>query len=749
MKKRRIFRLTTALISVAVCLGACFGLVGPAAAASAPSSASSGTSSAPVDQNLAGLAGAVAAMGKTPSAPTTARPKLPAADHVTDFTWTGAQTLQGLYSTSDLYFTLPSYWDTRYACILIDYDLSSLIKGAPSSLTFSLNGQPFYSCSVAYKNGETQTLYVQIPQKLLKDDRQSAANYLEVTGYARLDNSQGCVDDDTDAGWITLDTNSGVEVGYNLKPYDNKISYYPYPYLSSLTPSGAGTAVEFAAGQDDEVAAAMFLEAHLSGSTGQKDDLAVGTYADLEPKNYQNRILFAVSSDLPSGLKAYAAPYSGQLKNQVLIKSVTTSGGPLLLIVSDDPSCLMEASSFLSDTDRVSEADSDHLLIKKGTAKTMADAKKQNSMNVNQYTLQGVTGGGLDFIGPFHQTKTVFLPVPADYTLSASSKISLKFRYSGNLDFTRSMVTVYWGSVPLESKKLTAAGADGDELTFSVPPDVVGTAAGTIQIAFDLEIPDLVCTPREDQMPWAYVTPDSTFYLPPNNDVPLQFDDRPAPFQKDGSLDNVLLVLPDRPTADEYTLLGRATALYGAGSDAYGSLAVKKASEFSPGGSDYNIITAGTPADNSFIAKLNGSLFFQYNKAGTQFMTNSKLILTDEYAKSIGTLQLLQSPYSAKRGILVLTGPSDASLGQISAVLADQKAQWGLKNDCVLVDPDGNLKTYRFKSVALGQNKANLGQAIANNKTSLLFALAGTSIMLILFLAAVLIFLRSRTDKKR
>ncbi len=97
----------------------------------------------------------------------------------------------------------------------------------------------------------------------------------------------------------------------------------------------------------------------------------------------------------------------------------------------------------------------------------------------------------------------------------------------------------------------------------------------------------------------------------------------------------------------------------------------------------------------------------------------------------------------------MLTGPSDDALNRISALLGDKKLSWNLKNDCVLVDTEGNTKTYRFQNTSLGAKKANLGQVLVDNKTSLLFALAGTSIMLVLFLAAVLIYIRSKINKNQ
>jgi len=174
---------------------------------------------------------------------------------------------------------------------------------------------------------------------------------------------------------------------------------------------------------------------------------------------------------------------------------------------------------------------------------------------------------------------------------------------------------------------------------------------------------------------------------------------------------------------------------------------VCKANEFSKNDANYNIITSGTPSENQLISELNSKLYFKYNDGGTQFLTNNKLILSDDYAKSIGTLQLLQSPYANNRALLVLTGPDDNCLKAISGMLANEKLRWNLEKDCVLIDGEGNVKTYLFKNSAIEVKKASLGQTLSDNKTSLLFVLAGTSVMLLLFLAAVLILIRAKINK--
>jgi len=695
------------------------------------------------------LLSTVKAMIENPGSPQKNKPQLPKADWTSDFTWNSTQILKGIFSSTDLYFSIPKYWDIKYVCLRLEYRVSQLMDKAPCVLTFSINKQPFYSCNVNYENSEKNYIYVNIPLELLKNDRESSSNTLTISGYARLYNEKGCIDQESNANWLTISESSGVEVGYNTLPHNNRLDYYPYPFMSTSNKTGGGTIITVAnPKQNEEVATAMMLMTGLSKNTSENNNITVCSWKEAQSIKSSSRILVGLTSNLPGEVVNYIEPYRNQLKGQVMILFVTdTSGSPLLIVTSDDADCLVEAGYFLGDSERITQVTDNIIFIKKGTAEIKLNAKAQSTLKADRYTLQEMTGGGFEFIGPFRQEKILFLPLPTDYRLSSASKVTVNFRYSKNLDFNRSMLTVYWGDIPVGSKKLSLENADNDQLTFFMPADVVGTNASSMKFAFDLEIPDLLCTARQEEMPWAYITKDSTIYFPADNSIKLSFNSRPAPFQKEGSLNDVLLVLSDNPDKAELTLVGRMLSLYSRSADAYGTLSVVKASEFNEADANYNIITAGTPGKNSLITKLNDQLYFKYNSSFTQFVTNEKLILTSDYASSIGTLQLLKSPYAEGRALLVLTGPDDKSIERITKLVSSEKMSWNINNDFVLIDSKGEIKSYQFQREEIKEKEPTLRESILGNRTSLLFALAGTSVMIVLFLAMILIILRMRQKK--
>ena len=695
--------------------------------------------------NEEGINSIISTMLSEPSKTIVDLPEVTKTTYSSDFSWSSDKTLNGILSTESLYFKIPKYWNTKYAIVSIQYSLSQLITDIPATITFSINNKPFYSCKIKYENSGPQIIYAVIPAELLKE----GFNNLGVSGYVRLYNDEGCIDDYSGANWINISKNSYARIGYEVENHNNKILYYPYPFISTMDPTAKDTAILVSDKKDNgELSASMILAANLGTKTSEENNLNMGSYSDYRKFNSSNTILVSLTKNLPSEMKEYVSPYTKELNdNGVVLFINDANGNPMLLLVSNKEEGLIECARMISDENRVDQENSNVAMVRIGSADVIKNSTKLNDSSAYTYTIESLTDGGMVFIGPFRQKSDLYLSTLNDYILSSAGKISLKFRYSENLDFTRSLITVYWGETPIASKKLTKERSSGDELTFTIPADVVGTSAGKVSIAFDLEIQDLICTPRQMDMPWAYVTKDSILYLPINTSIVPKFDTLPHPFQKDERFNQVLIVIPDEAKAQELTLAGKMLAIYGKSTDPYGNIEVCRGSDClnsSVNYKDKNIIAVGTPKSNKFISNLNKNLYFKYDESNTKLLSNEKLILSNNYAENVGTMQLLSSPYEEGQAILVLTGAKDSSLEYIDKFIKDEKLTWALKDDCILIDDNLDAKMYRFQKDVEEKVKPSLGKKIIENKQYFLYTLASTSIMLILFLGIVFILVRNK-----
>jgi hypothetical protein len=683
-------------------------------------------------------------------------PEIPDTPYHKYFMFDTTRVMKGIFASSSFYFNVPDYWDTQFVYVGIAYEVSSLVTGdVPASLTFLVNDVPVYSCYIKYDEGKEQMAYFAIPIKLLKQ----GYNMLSISSYVKIYSSEGCTEDQSWSNWVNIDGNSFVYAGYDLVDDQSKISYYPYPFISSVNPSGEHTGILVSdTAADGELSAAMYLMADISTLTEEEDKISLCKYQDAAEKGITNKILISTTGDLPQELQKYlkkdyndtsAGAEVYDLSSRAMVRFVhDQDNNPLLLIVADKEADLMEAAQMLLDDDRISQEKNSITFVNEGTAATVSESKKLSQLVAGSYTIDGLAGQGLSYIGPFHSEQTIYLPFGNDYVLSSAGKISLKFRYSENLDFTQSLITVFWGDVPIASKRLTKENAASDELTFTMPSDVVGTSASSIVIAFDLEIAGLFCSMRQDEMPWAYVTGDSMLYLPSRENNVLSFNYFPSPYQQQGIFDDVMIVVSDNIESSELELLSKAIALYGYQVSPYGSIKVIKASEFDEKDSDYNIITVGT-YNNTFIQKINGYLPFQYNSAGDAFNSNNKLVLSDGYARDIAAFQLLNSPYSAERSIFAICATGEATLNQAYSFLENNQDRWKLKGDCVLLDSDQDLKSFTFIEKQESEDKPSIQEFVKDNKKSLIFTIMAAASMIMLLTASILILTRARKYNKK
>lgn len=655
-------------------------------------------------------------------------------------------TLHGIFSSKELFFYIPNYWDTKYVYAEIQYDVSELIQSIASSITFSVNNVPVSSYRIAYEEGSTQTCYLEIPMDLLEE----GYNSLAISAYARLYDEEGCIDDFSNANWLSISKNSYIRCGYETIDPDHKISYYPYPFMSTTQETGRGLSIAVSdKATDGEIAAAMNLMSDLSTETGEENNIQFCLLSDLADTNADRTIVVANYNNLTKYYQSKLADTANLDTKAMVDFSDDANGNPLLLVTSTNDDCLLEAAYMLMDENRVTQEKSNTATVNLGSADIAVNSTSISQMAAGNYTVKDIIGSGLTFVGPFHQEQIIYLPFSEDYFLSDAGKVTLNFRYSENLDFNRSLVSVYWGDIPVASKKLEKDKAIGDELTFSMPADVVGTTTGAIRIAFDLEIPDIVCTPRQDEMPWAYISEDSVLYLPASMGIRLTFDLKPSPFRTDGKFNDMMLVLSDNPTTRELNLYAQIIGMYGDGVDPYGTLYVKRFSEFDENDADYNIITIGNYSSNSLLHSLNDKLYFSYSADGSKFNSNEQLILSDRYAGQIAILQLLESPFASNRGVLAITGANEDTLSCVEEFMRNYKLRYSLSKDCVVIDGDLETKSFQFINKLDDTSKPGVIENIVKNKQSLIFTIVATSVMLMLFISIIIILIRFRIYHKK
>ncbi len=681
--------------------------------------------------------------------------QVPQAKYYKDFTYGSNVLFSGIYKTHKLYFQIPEYWDSQYVYAQIEVELSQLIQDVPASLTFMANDSPVATYKMDYASGSTQVFFVEIPLELVNE----GYNTFDITGYVRLYDDDGCIDDFSGANWISVRGTSFIQVGYDVKPSNQRISAYPYPFLSSLDETGSGTAILVSDQCDvDELAAALMLRADLGSETELEDAITLARISDSTGQEHY-RIVIGLQSNLDAHYRGVAQSLGADLSTQALVHFYVDGGVETLLITSDSGEALTEAAMMLMDESRVSQEKTSTAFVHENAADSIR-AQIGSTLEAGRMTLDSLLDSGLSFVGPFHQEGDIYLPFSGGYVLAESGMVDLKFRYSENLDFDRSMITVYWGDIPVSSKRLTKENAGGDTLSFTMPDDVVGTYAGKITIAFELELPDLFCTPRMDEMPWAYVTSDSSFYLPVGTGSSYTFGQRPYPFEVSSRFNELNVVIPEHITPAELNTLGRVIALYGEQPSPYGDLRVTYANdliqELDEHGTSItkehkndNLIVIGTYADNSMIRELNQNLSFRYSDTGSNFLSSDAMVLSDHYAREIATMQIFPSPYADGRAVLVVGALDDTGMQNLHSFLSQASSTWKMEKDTILIDSDQQIRTFELAEKRTNTSTPILKRMLESNQETAIFTLVATGVMVLLLLIFILILIRLYWRQKK
>ncbi len=676
--------------------------------------------------------------------PLRVRPETPETQHVKIFKYSESIVLQGIFGRSGYFFRIPDYWDTRYALAQIEYTVSPMIQDVPASLTFFINNHPIFSCSVDYENGASQIVYVSIPVDMLV----AGYNEFTITGYVRLYDDDGCLDDFSGANWISISEASFIETGYDLVDFGNKISFYPYPLISSMDDTGADLTVYVPdKALEEELRAAFLLRADLGNETGAEDRIGFKPLPASLPAR-GNALIVAQADRLPEEARKAMPPDMDLSREGAFVYLYGQNGRYVMVVTAAKAEDLTEAAFMLLDADRVTQEKYDWTFVPSGAATTVLAYRSQNALIENGETVKGITNqNGIYFVGPFHQVSNIYLPFSGGFVLGEGGKIELKMRYSDNLDFDRSLVTVYWGDTPVASKKLDRDKATLDTFSFMMPSDVVGTHASTLKIAFDLEVKDLYCTKRADEVPWAYVSGESTLYFPAGNASVYDLSLRPYPFQRLGLFNNLALVVPDDMDEKEYAVFGRIAALMGTDVSPYGTVSVWYASRFPKENQNAHVIAIGTYQDNAFLRSINDKLSFPFAKDGARFASSSQLLLSERYAAEICVLQYIRSPYQEGRAILAVCAPDTQALSQLDRYAVKQENTWALSGDAFLIDRDLETKSFRFlKEEAI--EKATLRDRLEKNRDAVIFTLVSTSVMFLMLVAVILILVRYRRNRR-
>lgn len=651
-------------------------------------------------------------------------------------------TINGVIGSTERFFNVSQNWDVKDLKLNLVYTKSELLDVNYSTITVFINGEPVSSKRLDGDRKYQDKWQVNIPKELVKP----GYNSISIKAYKTI-SDKICRDDSNTANWLVIHKQSDIELNYSLKSNSNEIK----DYNSILTNIGNEEYVDTTFVLPDkynsnELSSIM----NLSLNMGQKlkaDNFKLDVKLKSNLKEYNNNIIYVGGTNDTSTdfLNLLSNDEKNQAKNKAVIKQVISPFNKdkrMILIISDNSKALKNATKLICNNELLNELNSSSFIIDE--TKDVSDIKKDTK---NKLTLNDL--GYNDFLlkGPFSQETNFDVSIPKNKISTAGSILNLKFRYAKNLDFERSLVTVYVNDKPISSKKLSLEKADNDNLEVNLPTDVLGKNYYKIKVVFNLELKDLMCVTRDTDNPWAYILDSSFIKFDFKDNNSLNFKSYPYPFIDNQQANDINVVVSKNLNSSDLSNI--ANIIGNMGRDAVyntGNLNVLTDSEFLNTNKKGNLIVIGTPDDNSILKDINKDLYIKFDKNFSGFENNDKIkFLDDKYSKQLSTIQLINSPYSKSNSAIIVSSLDKNSLSSSVRYLSDNNLTRDLKGDAAVVNRDGGIQDINFKeNNTRDEEPEDNSTKFKLEKSSLTFILIAGFLFLTVIISAILLILKYR-----
>ncbi len=418
--------------------------------------------------------------------------------------------MEGVFGNNVFFFNIDESWTIDNAYLNLIFTESDLLDKTQSTLTAYINDFPVYSMKVGDKKKYKESIKINIP----KDKLISGYNEVKIKVYSRI-SEKPCIDDVNSGNWFIIHKGSYVHVDFKDREDTKTLKEFPFPYLKGSDENPANSMImlpdNFSQG---EITSAMMLCSNF-GSKRKFDNVNVKVYKASEAnlKNKLDIIFIGSKNNTPQNLLTLLSKEEiNRLDKDAIVKEVISPYNPskkLLLLISNNEKNMIKASKLLCSKDYMKQIDKDTIIVNDGM--DVEDIKEEKA---NKVSLSDLGYSNVSLKGPFKQEATFNLNIPKDRFIKEGSKVVINNRYSKNIDFDRSLITVYINDIPIGSKKLDSKTADNNSFEISIPKDIRNSSNYEIKVVFNLEIKDLFCTFREGENPWAYILNNSYIYTP-------------------------------------------------------------------------------------------------------------------------------------------------------------------------------------------------------------------------------------------
>lgn len=625
--------------------------------------------------------------------------------------------LKGLFDSCISYFHVGN-WKLYKAALIMEFSASQLLEQEVSYYTVYLNGEPVITEHLSMTPGKTGQIILELPEESLLTD---SINSLMIDVYLRGRDTDACVDDSSVSSWMNIFRESRIMIGYEPFTECSTISGFYRKFTSVEALENRQSTVEAVeeAGETELTAMAYILSGVSKNAQLSYQNIDCGFRKRVPSESFPYTVLVSKYENLPPDI---VGELSGEQRgyaeeNAVICLVQEEEDKYLLLVTGKDDAALVNAGIAFGNTDYMMLLDTDTVQVTEEDDFLVKPPVQGPYYFLTEYetTVKGL----------FRQSAQFTVEFPAGRKLAEACELSLDFRYSSNLDFDKSLVSVCINDIPIGSRILTKEGADNTTEVFTIPPDIEIYGDFQVEIIFDFQAGDEWCRLTPEDTPWAVILDSSMLKLTTVDNMSLSFENFPAPFVRDGSMNNVQIIMSDENNDEDMQVMAGLLLTMGRYlKDNRGSLAVKKAEEAYS--SDANQIVIGKPGGENLRDELN-----------LPVSVNS------------GMAFLRRSTYGDKsEAVLTITGGEGAGMLHTLNYFGNTERLWEIKGDSFLTDGE-SLYCYRMTPEAAEPAAPEAESESVSQKGPLL--LIAISISCLVLLASVMLLIkygRRESDEK-
>ncbi|PBI10756.1 cellulose biosynthesis cyclic di-GMP-binding regulatory protein BcsB [Clostridioides difficile] len=647
-------------------------------------------------------------------------------------------TIDGVIGSNSTFFEVNKNWDIEEVLLHLNFSKSQILNGDVSSLTVLINNVPIKSIKLNAKTNYKNTLEVLVP----KDYIIQGYNEIKIKTYKTI-SDKICQDDSNTGNWMVIHKESYISIRYKQKKVENSINEYPYPYAEIENNHKLDTTIVVPDNMTRGETTAVFNLASAFGKITKNDDLKLDVKLYSEMKNWSDDNIIYIGKPENTAeeiLDILSIKEQTLLSSNCIIKQVDSpynKNKKMMVVIGSNEDDLIKASNLLIENRLSNQVLSSSVLVNK---ETNIKINREQKLNLGHLTLKDL--GYSDFLleGAFNQQALFDVKIPTGKVLDDGSKIILNLRYSDNLDFEKSLVTVSINDVIVGSKKLDRSHSNNDKLELKIPKDIDNKNYYQVKLTFNLSIKNSNCVTRESNNPWAYVSNNSYLALSTKENETLSFENYPYPFVRDDEFNDLTVIMPDYSGSQAMTWMFRLGVTLGANINSHnGNINVNRGKEFSDKYKDTNIVVFGVPHNNSVIKMLNNNLNIKFDKNYSNFISNDKISFIDDYGKNISTIQLIKSPYNNQKNIMVISSMNEKNLYLGMDYLLNKSKVNDLKGDTLIIDEYGEVEDLAYNLKSKKEVKDSSWNMSINKTTKVFLMISFITIIIVMILSMLYI----------